>query len=75
MGQAKLQEERISIRISKDLYHAIEEEIRNGSFNSVDDYVNYVIRTQIGKKHPPQDDLSDEDSEVVTSRLKALGYI
>ena len=69
-------DKKVSVSIPSELYEKLEEIIKTTGFSSVDDYVNYVLRTKIGKNE--QDDkegLSEEDSEVVTSRLKALGYI
>jgi Arc/MetJ-type ribon-helix-helix transcriptional regulator len=65
---------KIPVMIPADLYEKLQEIIANGGFSSVDDYVNYVLRTKIGKEEEKQD-LTEEETEVVTSRLKALGYI
>jgi len=65
-----------AVMISEDLYEQLKEIIRETGFASVDDYVGYILRTQVGKNSEKQHgDLSEEDTEVVTSRLKALGYI
>jgi hypothetical protein len=65
-----------AVMISEDLYEQLKEIIRGTGFSSVDDYVGYILRTQVGKNpEKQQGDLSEEDTEVVTSRLKALGYI
>jgi Arc/MetJ-type ribon-helix-helix transcriptional regulator len=76
LTQQQQEKEGISVMISPDLYQSLETIIRSSGFASVDDYVNYVLRTQLGKKSEiKQEDLSDEDTESVTARLKALGYI
>lgn len=71
---------KISIEISIDLYRELEQVIREGGFSSVEDYVNYVLHLHVGKnseRNSGQDKeaLSVKDTEIVTSRLKALGYI
>lgn len=66
------EQKKIAVKIDSDLYEELRKTVRESGFSSVDDYVNYVLRAQIGKK---SEELSQADSEVVTSRLKALGYI
>ena len=66
------EEKKIAVMIESDLFHNLEEMIKGSGFSSVEDYVNYVLRTQAGKK---SEALTREDTEVITSRLKALGYI
>jgi hypothetical protein len=63
---------KISVMIESDLFHDLEKMIQGTGFASVEDYVNYVLRTQTGKK---SEALTSEDTEVIMSRLKALGYI
>jgi predicted CopG family antitoxin len=63
-----------TVAIESDLYEELKKMIEETGFSTVDDYVTYLLRSQIGKKDQTQD-LSDEDTEAVTSRLKALGYI
>jgi hypothetical protein len=42
------------------------------SFSSVDDYVAYVLRITFGKG---EESFSDQDTQKVEERLRALGYI
>jgi len=65
-------ESRVSVLISSELYDELLKKIQGTGFSSVDDYVNYLLQTSVGKK---SEVLSTEDTEVVTARLKALGYI
>jgi hypothetical protein len=62
----------VSVLIRAELYSEFEKTIQGTGFSSVDDYINYLLQSNIGKK---KEDLSPEDTEVVTARLKALGYI
>ena len=64
-----------AVMISSELYDRLKEIIQESGFSSVDDYVNYILQAQIGRKKEKEHDLSEEDTESVTSRLKALGYI
>ena len=64
----------VAVMIGADLYNDLKGMISGTGFSSVDDYVTYLLRSQIGKKKG-NEELSTEDSEIVTARLKALGYI
>jgi len=69
-------DEKHVVKISSDLYLDIKKAIQDTGFASVDDYVNYVLRMVVGKQDSEEKEgLSQEDSEAVASRLKALGYI
>jgi hypothetical protein len=63
---------KVSILISSEIYAEFQKKIAGTGFSSVDDYINYILQSSLGKK---SEDLSAEDTEVVTARLKALGYI
>ena len=67
-------EKKILLPISSEIYEEIKQKILGGEsgFSSIEDYVNYTLRVALGKK---TEALSEEDTEAVTSRLKALGYI
>ena len=60
------------IMIDADLYNDIAQAISDKGFSCVDDYANYILRIEVGKK---SEVLSDEDTAAVTARLKALGYV
>ncbi len=65
---------KIAVKIGRALYEDLEKQVKGSGFSSVDDYVTYLLSIHIGKKSE-EGELSSEDAEVVTSRLKALGYI
>jgi Arc/MetJ-type ribon-helix-helix transcriptional regulator len=71
----KEENKKTAVMISNDLYDQLKEIIRESGFSSVDDYVNYILQSQVGRKKEKDQDLSEEDTAAVTSRLKALGYI
>lgn len=79
---SKLQQEeegsdkKVPVMIPADLYKKLQGIISGGGFSSVDDYVNFILRTKIGKTEEEERvDLTEDETEAVTSRLKALGYI
>lgn len=66
-------EKKTTVNIDDDLFASIEEAIKGKGFSNVDDFVNYVLRIAVGKR--TEEGLSQQDTEAITSRLKALGYI
>jgi Arc/MetJ-type ribon-helix-helix transcriptional regulator len=65
---------KVSVKINRDLYNEIAKNIENkeSSFSSVEEFVNYAVQMAIGKK---TEAFTEEDTEAVTARLKALGYV
>jgi Arc/MetJ-type ribon-helix-helix transcriptional regulator len=63
----------VGVLISSDLYREIEKNIEGKGFSSVQDFVNYAVHIALGKR--AENEFTEEDSEAVTARLKALGYI
>jgi Arc/MetJ-type ribon-helix-helix transcriptional regulator len=91
---------KVSVLLDQDLYESIQRVLEATAFSTVDEYVNYTLRTALarqkketlkGKSGNEGDngngngngngnedrtaDMSKEDMQVVTARLKALGYI
>ena len=56
----------------KILYVLLKKAIIGRGFATVDDFVNYVMRIAVGKEHV---ELDEEDTTIITARLKALGYL
>jgi len=65
-------EKKHPVNLDEDLYQALEEMIQGKGFETVEDFVNYVLRITVGKRSI---ELGKEDTEAITARLKALGYI
>jgi len=65
-------EKKFAVNLDEDLYRSLEGTIQGKGFKTVDDFVNYVLRVAVGKKKA---ELSQEDTEAITTRLRALGYI
>jgi hypothetical protein len=66
------EENPIEVRIPADLYRLISMKIQATGFKTVEDFATYVLRIAVGKE---QAGLDEQDTEAVTERLKALGYI
>lgn len=65
-----------SVSIPSELYKAIAERIDGTEFNSVEEYVTFVLEEVI-KDDDEEDEtpFSEEDEEEVKKRLRALGYL
>jgi Arc/MetJ-type ribon-helix-helix transcriptional regulator len=68
----KSPEKKHAVNLDEDLYKALEVMIQGKGFKTVDDFVNYVLRITVGKRSV---ELDKEDTEAITARLKALGYM
>ncbi len=69
-------EDRVTIKIPRKLYHRLRDIIEDSGFNSVTDFIVYVMRdvasTGAGKGG---DQLTGEEIEQIRKRLKNLGYL
>lgn len=63
--------EKVTIKITADLYTKIEEKIAGTSFSSVEEYV--VMRLE--SEFPAEPVYSKEEEELIKERLRKLGYI
>ncbi len=63
-----------TVNIREDLYGRLEEYVKRvGAFNSVEEFVNFVLEELISEEKETA--LSPEEEEKVKERLRALGYI
>ena len=67
---------KVTIKIPKPLYDNIGEIIEGSGFNSVTEFIVYILRDLVSsralKKEPS---LSKSEIELVKKRLKSLGYL
>ncbi|MBN1221810.1 MAG: CopG family transcriptional regulator [Candidatus Aminicenantes bacterium] len=75
-------ESKVTIKIPRNLYNRISEIVRGSGFNSVTDFVVYVLRDlvstdiRIRENEKPEDiALSKEEIQAIKKRLKSLGYL
>lgn len=69
-------EEFVEIKIPKGLYDRIKERIEETGFESVDEYVTYVLREVLASLEEEEEEVfSEEEEEKVKERLRALGYL
>jgi metal-responsive CopG/Arc/MetJ family transcriptional regulator len=67
---------KVTIKIPKPLYNNISEIIEGSGFNSVTEFIVYILRDLVSstalKKEPS---LSKSEIELIKKRLKSLGYL
>ncbi|MFC1962395.1 CopG family transcriptional regulator [Chloroflexota bacterium] len=70
----KEQESKI-VSIPNELCSQIEERIKATSFDSVDEYVIFVLKEILKEEAEEEIDLSREQEEDIRKRLRILGYL
>lgn len=74
-------ESKVTIKIPRKLYNRLAEIVADSGFNSVTDFVVYVLRDLVsaaGKSDARsrlEDGLTREEIELIRKRLKSLGYL
>ena len=69
-------DDKVTIKIPRKLYERLRNIIDGSGFNSVTDFIVYVMRdiASTGKAEPA-DELTREEIEQIRNRLKNLGYL
>ena len=64
------------IKIPTDLIKKIEERVKETEFESVDEYVTFVLEEVVKEDDEEIEEVfSEEDEDKVKERLRALGYL
>jgi hypothetical protein len=82
MSVNQAHESKVTIKIPRALYNRLSEIVSGTGFNSVTDFIIYVMRdlaSSRGRMDPHKDGdlekLSREEIEAIRRRLKSLGYL
>ena len=68
--------DKVTIKIPRPLYENLSRIIEGGGFNSVTDFIVYVLRDLISSKSVKKEpSLAKEEIEMIKKRLKSLGYL
>lgn len=70
----KSEEKNKAVFLSADLYSRIEQRVRDTGFDSVEEYVTFVLE-EVLKEEDEETVFSKEEEEEVKKRLKDLGYL
>jgi Arc/MetJ-type ribon-helix-helix transcriptional regulator len=73
----KKEEKKEAVFLPAELYAKIEERVRATEFNSVDDYVRFVLEEILKEDSEEEEEpvFSEAEEEEVKRRLRALGYL
>lgn len=70
-----MKEKNINIEIPMELYHKIENRIKEKGTESAADFIIRTLEEKMGETPPASDEISQDDEEKIKERLKALGYM
>lgn len=72
-----VKEARVTIKIPRTLYAKVKKVIEGSSYNSVTDFVIYVLRDVIAEETEKSEveSLTKKEIELIRKRLKNLGYL
>ncbi len=67
---------KVTIKIPRQLYDNLKTIIENSGFNSVTDFIVYVLRDIASHASPGKDgELTKDELEMIRRKLKHLGYL
>jgi len=69
------EQESKGVFLSSELYSRLEERVRDTGFESVDEYVTFVLEEVVKEEGEEEAAFSKEEEEEVKKRLRALGYL
>jgi hypothetical protein len=82
MSAERTSDSKVTIKIPRILYNRLAEIVSGSGFNSVTDFVIYVLRDLASARNgvnplesKDEKELSKEEIEAVRKRLKTLGYL
>lgn len=80
--QKKPKDRKVTIKIPGPLYNRISKIVAGSGFNSVTDFIVYVLRDLVSTREKTSEaekigdsSLSKEEIEAIRKRLKSLGYL
>jgi metal-responsive CopG/Arc/MetJ family transcriptional regulator len=72
----KTEKDKVTIKIPRPLYENLGKIIEGGGFNSVTEFIVYVLRDIISSRSVTKEpSLTKGEIEIVKRRLKSLGYL
>lgn len=75
-------DKKATIKIPRNLYNNLNQIIKNSGFNSVTEFIVYVMRDLVSNHKMNKEEISDtreelsnEEIKMIKKRLKSLGYL
>ena len=67
--------QKVTIKIPKPLYDNLTKIIDESGFNSVTDFIVYVLRDLVSSKSIGKESLTQDEIEMIKKKLKSLNYL
>ena len=67
--------QKVTIKIPKPLYDNLNEIIEESGFNSVTEFIVYVLRDLVSSKSAGRESLTQEEIEMIKKKLRSLNYL
>jgi len=67
--------QKVTIKIPKPLYDNLGKIIEKSGFNSVTEFIVYVLRDLVSSKSAGKESLTQEEIEMIKNKLKSLNYL
>jgi Arc/MetJ-type ribon-helix-helix transcriptional regulator len=68
--------DKVTIKIPRALYNSLKKQIAGTGFNSVTDFIVYLLRDIVSSGRVEQDiALTQKEIDAIRKRLKSLGYL
>ena len=66
-----------NLKISEELKAKLEEKIKETEFNSLEEYINYILEQVVSSTKISEADqaYTEDEEEAMKERLKELGYV
>ncbi|MCD4693236.1 MAG: hypothetical protein K8R79_10000 [Calditrichales bacterium] len=66
----------VKVNIPDHLFGQLKSYLKKTAFNSVDDFVTFVLQDYLDQNDPQENkNLSQDETEEITKRLENLGYL
>lgn len=66
-----MSDEKVAVKINKELYDKVQEKIEGTSITSVKEYIELLLENEF----PEETEYTEEEEELIRERLRRLGYI
>lgn len=70
-----MKKQKVTIKIPRPLYDNLTKIIDESGFNSVTDFIVYVLRDLVSSRSAEKESLTHEEIELIKKRLKSLNYL
>jgi len=69
------EQDKVTIKIPRQLYGKLKHILEGSGYNSVTDFIVYVLRDLVATTRKTEDTISEVDFDEIKKRLRNLGYL